>query len=549
MLQAHALEERAQSRFDAALRRERLAVSQQGMESTLEKCARYERINKSKVYSSDLARLNRSIAGQNRSNGSFVVQNPSLNVDAALRNNVDAAFDKAFGLCRGAVPIAVGNEAQLQPRSPRGDVGDAGEPAIVKVPTKYAADDGPGVLSSPTGSESQNDRYGNVAQKVNTPRARDAAYEDDLSSEPSSSVPGIRSSRPAPYQQWGPSSRSSSAAATLASDVLGADTVTDEPSARPTESSQSPQRARRPQAKEAMTLSDRVSHSSLSSSTLSSMISAMEPSSVGNSTTFDLDEELNLLDPRASGGLVTDDTDYFFDTVVDDPLRELSALDEVLSQLSREVRQSHQSLVHMSLLPESPGPIAALDASGSLPEDEGINAIGENDMQSEYGSVGAATLGEMEAGDANVAATSAYAHDVDVADDDDEVGAQTRRRDSGSSSGGTSLTLNSEGSHGDAISGRTATTVTTGAAATDFSSLRTKSDRPSSSSSSSEGNSSPDDVSKSSSDDVSNSSPDDVSNTVKKFLMKQRLSGMHDVLEESGLSEGSLSSTSTIEEA
>ena len=95
----------------------------------------------------------------------------------------------------------------------------------------------------------------------------------------------------------------------------------------------------------------RLSNSSVASSVLSSMLSKMS---------LDVDalrssRGLDLSSMRQSSELDGFEVDVMSDSILgsalEDPLRELTALDTILHDLSSEVKESHRSLLEMATLP------------------------------------------------------------------------------------------------------------------------------------------------------------------------------------------------------
>lgn len=338
VLDMHALQ-----RFETALAEERQLISQQEMESTLEKCARFERVTKSKMYANDIARLTRDMRTAKDTKGGIddemTRKNASLNVDAARRNNVDAAFIRIFGVEQNAVPVQFGTSDGDTSTGARQE----SDEEAVRIPTSSFRSDRyarPG--SSSIELEEDTGEY--VMKGMER-----GVTEDDYSRD---AVLGARSGGtvPSPYP-------------------YPATTGRRQP---PTFVQQQQQQHRRQQEREkektalpvqitklSRNETDeesrnkllRLSNSSVASSALSSMLSKMSLDDMDALSSRGLDLSVHRQSSELDGFDIDDMSDSILGSALEDPLKELTALDTILHDLSSEVKESHRSLVEMTMLP------------------------------------------------------------------------------------------------------------------------------------------------------------------------------------------------------
>ena len=94
----------------------------------------------------------------------------------------------------------------------------------------------------------------------------------------------------------------------------------------------------------------RLSNSSVASSALSSMLSKMSIDADALSSRG-LDLSLHRQSSELDGFDIDVMSDSILGTALEDPLKELTALDTILHGLSSEVQESHRTLVEMATLP------------------------------------------------------------------------------------------------------------------------------------------------------------------------------------------------------
>ena len=346
VLDMHALQ-----RFETALDKERQLISQQEMASTLEKCARFERVTKSKMYSNDIARLTRDMRTANDTKGDghdeivTSVKNASLNVDAARRNNVDADFIRIFGVERNAVPVRFGASGA----DTSGGTGHESDEEAVRIPTSSLRSDRYARPVSRGGRargsvEREDDDIGEFFVKEDTGRV--ATDDDDFEN----TIPGARGTIPSPHPY--PASSTTITGRRPPPEVVPQHRRQHqqqeiEQTAVPVHISKPPRNEADEESRNELL---RLSNSSVASSAVSSMLSKMSIDADALSSRG-LDLSLHRQSSELDGFDIDVMSDSILGTALEDPLKELTALDTILHDLSSEVQESHRTLVEMATLP------------------------------------------------------------------------------------------------------------------------------------------------------------------------------------------------------